>query len=168
MEWKPSLSIGHHLVSVSLCFSGPHLYRSVIILSVSVCVFLDRTYIDRSFICQFQFSFSGPHLYQSIIILSVSVCVHLKSGPHPYRSVIHSSYQFSSTSRFLFQYDIQSHIFSFGVQSRCAYSSRHFESLLFLHFAHSGFILLTWSLGANCLFIILFWTSPSTTHDMVF
>ena len=95
MEWKPSLSIGHHLVSVSLCFSGPHLYRSVIILSVSVCVFLDRTYIDRSFICQFQFSFSGPHLYQSIIILSVSVCVHLKSGPHPYRSVI---YRFFSLS----------------------------------------------------------------------
>ena len=41
-------------------------------------------------------------------------------------SIGHSSYQFSSTSRVFVQYDIQSHIFSFGIQSHYAYSFRHF------------------------------------------
>ena len=48
-----------------------------------------------------------------------------------------SSYQFSSTYRVFVQYDIKSHIFSLGVQSHCAYSSRHFESPIFLHFGRS-------------------------------
>ena len=58
------ISIGHF--QFQFVFSGPHLYRSVIILSVWV---------------------SGPHLYRSAIFLSV--CVQLESGPYLYRSVIH-------------------------------------------------------------------------------
>ena len=98
--------------------SGPHLYRSVIILSVSVRV-RGRTYIDRPSPCHvslvsgaaptsighvpitFHVHFvSGPHLYQSVIILSVSVRVRtapisighsscqFELGPHLYRSAI--------------------------------------------------------------------------------
>ena len=150
--------LGHHLyrstIFLSFCVQfelGQHLYRSVIILSIRVCVlgqhpyrsarFLsffvfslsrDRTYIDSSLSCQFEFAFWGcthidrPYSYHFVFSLSQG---HTYID-HP------SSYQLSSTSRVFVQYDIQSHIFSFGVQSRCAYSSRHFESPLFLHFGH--------------------------------
>ena len=98
------ISIGHFLV-MSVQFLGPHLYRSVIILSVCVWVRVapisighvpvtfhvssvsgtapisighhlislslswGRTYIDRSSSYQFKFD-SGPHLYRSAISLS--------------------------------------------------------------------------------------------------
>ena len=63
---------------------------------------------------------SGPHPYRPAIFLSV--CVQFESGPHPYRSVIHSSYQVSSTSRSLFQYDIQSHFPHLATLVLIAYS----------------------------------------------
>ena len=50
------ISIGHLLVSLSLCFR-------------------DRTYIDQSSSCQFGFLSLGPHLYRSVIFLSVWVYV---------------------------------------------------------------------------------------------
>ena len=73
-------------------FLGPYLYRSIIVLSVSVfgtapisidhCLinsglsFRDHTYINRSSSYQFVFSSSlGPHLYRSITVLSVWVSV---------------------------------------------------------------------------------------------
>ena len=69
------ISIDHLPISLSLSFSswGPHLYRSTIFLSVWVWVLELRTYIDRSFLCQFEFS--GLHLYRSAIFLSVWVWV---------------------------------------------------------------------------------------------
>ena len=55
-------------IVMSLEFLGPHLYRSVIVISV-------------------KFEFLGSYLYRSVIFLSV--CVKSESGPHLYRSVIH-------------------------------------------------------------------------------
>ena len=51
---------------MSVCVSGEHLYRSVIVLSIRV---RGRTYIDRPSHCHVM----GPHLYQSVIVLSVWV-----------------------------------------------------------------------------------------------
>ena len=70
------ISIGHHLVRLSLSFLGPHLYRSFI-LSVWVWVYFWTTLISigHSF-CQFEFEcFLGLHIYRSIIVLSIWVWV---------------------------------------------------------------------------------------------
>ena len=79
------ISISHLPITfhVSFWVSGPHLYRSVIILSIWVWVgtaSISIGYFHSS--CPFE-SESGPHLYRSIIFLSLFV-----SGPHLYRSVI--------------------------------------------------------------------------------
>ena len=113
-------------MSIRVCVLGQHPYRSARFLSFFVfSLSRDRTYIDSSLSCQFEFAFWGcthidrPYSYHFMFSLSQG------------RTYIDrpSSYQLSSTSRVFVQYDIQSHIFSFGVQSRCAYSSRHFEHL---------------------------------------
>jgi len=69
----PPILIGHSFFHFSLSFLGPHLYRSVIVLSVWVWVFRDRTYIDRSFILSVLLEFWG-HTYINWSFL-MSACV---------------------------------------------------------------------------------------------
>ena len=99
------LVLGHLVRSViSLScqfeFSGPHLYRSAMFLSLFIfSLSRDRTYINRSF--SMSVCVSGPHLYRSVI-RRVSLCrdrtyidrsssyqFEFKLRPHPYRSIIH-------------------------------------------------------------------------------
>ena len=119
------ISIGHFLCQY--VFSGPHLYRSVMFLSLSCSVRVGTTPISighhlvRLGFCVFgttpisighfpcQFVSSGPHPYRSAIFLSV--CFYLESGLHPYRSVIHlinsvrrPGSLFSMTFRVTFQF----------------------------------------------------------------
>ena len=72
------ISIGHSSCHSSSChfkFLRPHLYWSVIVISV-------------------KFEFLGSYLYRSVIFLSV--CVQFEfSGPHLYRSIDHSYCQFN-------------------------------------------------------------------------
>ena len=92
------ISIGH-LPVISVCVSVPHLYRSVIVLSVRV---QGRTYIDRPSPCYISLCFGATpisidHLLVMLVCVSaaapisighllvISVCV---SGQHVYRSVI--------------------------------------------------------------------------------
>ena len=78
--------------------SGPHLYRSVII--VSVLVGAAPISIDHLLIMSVQFL--GPHLYRSAIFLSISgttpisighLSCQFESGPHLYQSAISLSCQ---------------------------------------------------------------------------
>ena len=124
-------SINH--IPISLCLVwvlGPHLYRSVIILSVWVCVLGSHPYrltIFLSVCVQFE---SGPHLYRSVIILSFWVCI---LGPHPYQSTIFLSVcvQFES-GLYLYQSII---ILSAWV---CAFWGRtHIDRPYFYHFVFS-------------------------------
>ena len=122
-------------------FSGPHLYRSIIISSVWVCVFQDRTYIDRSSFCQFKFVFWGSYPYRSAIFLSVCVqlesrphpyrstifllvCVQFESGPHLYRSVIHHFVSFNLSQDRTY---IDRSSFVFSLNQGCTYIDRPFS-----------------------------------------
>ena len=73
-------------------FLRPHLYRSVIILSVRV-QFDSGPHLYRSTISLlYQSLFPGPHLYRSVIFLLVRVQFEL--GSHLYWLAISLSYQF--------------------------------------------------------------------------
>ena len=70
--------------------SEPHLYRSIIFMSVWVQFeFQGRTYINRSFSCLFEFSLSFGTAPISIGYHLVCLSLVWVSGPHLYRSVIH-------------------------------------------------------------------------------
>ena len=108
--------LDHYHICFVLFWCRPHLYWSTIFLSVYVSLSWDRTYIDRSFLCQFELRL---HLYRSVIVLSILVwvytyidrpssywfefslsfrdCTYINqsfscqfefSGPHLYRSII--------------------------------------------------------------------------------
>ena len=172
-------------------FLRPHLYQTVIILSVWVCVLRSHPYrstIFLSFCVQFE---SGPHLYRSIIILSnwVESC----SPPsHTYivESCSISSHHFCLVLEFRVIVHIHSGTFShhlsmffmFKVISPQLY---HSESVLSIHihwhctFDLRGFalvlIFLTSLPYAYCLFIIVLpnflfqctWHGP-WVHDAYF
>ena len=85
------ISIDHLLIS--LCSIRVGTTPILIDHSPCQCSFWDRTYIDRSSSCHFEFGFLGLHPYQSAIFLSSYVRFQFL-GPYLYQSIIVMSVQF--------------------------------------------------------------------------